>query len=72
MSLYFGGEAATVLLWSRLSDFIGRKPVLLRGTLGLVVATILFGLSRTFWTLAARYVPYEIATKTRPPHVVRQ
>ena len=59
MSLYFVGEAATVLLWSHLSDFIGRKPVLLKGTLGLVVATILFGLSRTFWTLAARYVPYE-------------
>ena len=54
MSLYFVGEATTVLQWSRLSDIFGRKPVLLRGTLGLVVATILFGLSRTFWALAAR------------------
>ena len=54
MSLYFAGEASTVLQWGRLSDIIGRKPVLLKGTLGLVIATILFGLSRTFWTLAAR------------------
>ena len=54
MSLYFIGEAATVLQWGRLSDIIGRKPVLLRGILGSVVATILFGLSRTFWALAAR------------------
>jgi MFS family permease len=54
MSLYFIGEATTVLQWGRLSDIIGRKPVLLRGILGLVVATILCGLSRTFWALAAR------------------
>ena len=54
MSLYFVGEASTVLQWGRLSDIIGRKPVILKGTLGLVVATILFGLSRTFWALAAR------------------
>jgi MFS family permease len=54
ISLYFVGEAATVLQWSRLSDVIGRKPVLLSGILGLVVAMTLFGLSRTFWALAAR------------------
>jgi len=41
-----------VLQWSRLSDSIGRKPVLLSGTLGLLMATILFGLSRSFWSLA--------------------
>ncbi|KAH9953799.1 major facilitator superfamily domain-containing protein [Russula dissimulans] len=52
ISLYFVGEATIVLQWSRLSDSIGRKPVLLSGTLGLLMATILFGLSRTFWSLA--------------------
>ncbi|KAI0287659.1 MFS general substrate transporter [Russula brevipes] len=52
VSLYFLGEASAVLQWSRLSDSIGRKPVLLSGTLGLAVTTVLFGLSRTFWTLA--------------------
>jgi MFS family permease len=43
-----------VLQWSRLSDSIGRKPVLLGGILGLMIATMLFGLSRSFWTLALR------------------
>jgi MFS family permease len=54
ISLYFVGEAATVLQWSRLSDSIGRKPILLGGILGLMIATVLFGLSRSFWTLASR------------------
>ncbi|KAI0000676.1 hypothetical protein BJV74DRAFT_882747 [Russula compacta] len=43
MSLDFVGKATTVLQWGRLSDSIGRKPVLLSGILGLMVATILFG-----------------------------
>ncbi|KAI0295158.1 major facilitator superfamily domain-containing protein [Multifurca ochricompacta] len=53
ISLYFAGEATTILQWSRLSDSIGRKPVLLSGILGMVIATIFFGLSKTFWALAA-------------------
>lgn len=48
MSLDFVGKATAVLQWGRLSDSIGRKPVLLSGILGLMMATILFGLSRTF------------------------
>jgi MFS family permease len=54
VALYFLGEASAVLQWSRLSDSIGRKPVLLSGTLGLAATTVLFGLSRTFWALATR------------------
>ena len=54
VSLYFLGEASAVLQWSRLSDSIGRKPVLLSGTFGLAVTTVLFGLSRTFLALATR------------------
>ena len=56
MSLYFAAEAATILQWSRLSDCIGRKPVLLCGLLGTIISIILFGLSRSFWTLVFRYV----------------
>ncbi|KAI9452894.1 MFS general substrate transporter [Lactarius psammicola] len=48
MSLYFAAQAVTVLQWSRLSDHVGRKPVLLCGLLGTVVSSILFGLSRSF------------------------
>jgi len=39
VSLYFAAEAVTVLQWSRLSDHIGRKPVLLCGLLGTIVAS---------------------------------
>ncbi len=56
MSLYFAAEAATILQWSRLSDYIGRKPVLLCGLLGTIISIILFGLSRSFWALVFRYV----------------
>ncbi|KAI0302851.1 MFS general substrate transporter [Multifurca ochricompacta] len=51
VSLHYAAEAITVLQWSRLSDHIGRKPVLLVGLLGTVVSTIMFGLSRSLWAL---------------------
>ncbi|KAF9237647.1 MFS general substrate transporter [Melanogaster broomeanus] len=50
-SLFFVAQAATVLQWSRLSDLIGRKPVILIGLLGLSLSHFAFGLSRTFGTL---------------------
>jgi MFS family permease len=54
VSLHYAAEAVTVLQWSRLSDHIGRKPVLLLGLLGTVVSTVLFGLSRSLWALVLR------------------
>ncbi|KAI9443932.1 MFS general substrate transporter [Lactarius indigo] len=51
VSLYFAAEAVTILQWSRLSDNVGRKPVLLFGLLGTIVSSILFGLSRSFSAL---------------------
>ncbi|KAF8840909.1 MFS general substrate transporter [Paxillus ammoniavirescens] len=50
-SLFFVTEALTVLHWSRVSDRVGRKPVLLLGTFGLCLSMLCFGLSRTFWGL---------------------
>ncbi|PCH42370.1 MFS general substrate transporter [Wolfiporia cocos MD-104 SS10] len=50
-SLFFCTEAIFVLQWSRVSDYIGRKPVLLIGTAGLFISMIFFGLSRQFWQL---------------------
>lgn len=55
VSLHYAAEAITVLQWSRLSDHIGRKPVLLLGLLGTVVSTICFGFSRSLWALVLRY-----------------
>ncbi|KAF8879308.1 major facilitator superfamily domain-containing protein [Gymnopilus junonius] len=50
-SLFFATEAITVFQWSRLSDRIGRKSVLLIGLLGLMLSMLFFGLSRTFLNL---------------------
>ncbi|KAI9453844.1 MFS general substrate transporter [Lactarius psammicola] len=52
LSVYYLAEAVTVLQWNRLSDHVGRKPILLSGLLGTTVSITLFGLSRSFWTLA--------------------
>lgn len=45
-----------VFQWSRLSDYIGRKPVILIGFAGLCISMTCFGLSRTFWALVVRFV----------------
>lgn len=50
-SLFFATEALTIFHWSRLSDYIGRKPVLLIGLFGLSLSMLCFGLSKTFWSL---------------------
>jgi MFS family permease len=55
VSLHYAAEAVTVLQWSRLSDYIGRKPILLMSLLGSVISTVLFGLSRSLWALILRY-----------------
>ncbi|KAF9652374.1 MFS general substrate transporter [Thelephora ganbajun] len=47
-SLFFLAEASSTLFWSRLSDYVGRKPVLLTGMAGLVISMTSFGLSKTF------------------------
>ena len=40
---FFAGQAATGYLYGRLADAIGRRPVLLAGTVGTAVSVILFG-----------------------------
>lgn len=46
----------TSILWSSLSDRIGRRPVILIGLFGNIVTSILFGLAPTFWiALGARF-----------------
>ncbi|KAF8069881.1 major facilitator superfamily domain-containing protein [Lyophyllum atratum] len=50
-SIFFFSECLSVYHWGRLSDRIGRRPVLLLGPLGLALAMTSFGLSSNFWML---------------------
>ncbi|KAK7461942.1 hypothetical protein VKT23_008374 [Stygiomarasmius scandens] len=47
-SLFFFTQALTVMHWSRISDKIGRKKVILTGLFGLSLSMYCFGLSKTF------------------------
>ncbi|KAF4596829.1 hypothetical protein EYR40_007482 [Pleurotus pulmonarius] len=50
-SIFFIAECLTVVHWGRLSDRIGRKPVMLIGLVGLATSMITFGLSKSYWLL---------------------
>jgi MFS family permease len=54
VSLNFAAEAATSFQWNRLSDHVGRKPVLLSCLVGTTLSILLFGLSHSFWALVLR------------------
>lgn len=49
------GEFVTGILWGKVSTSIGRKPTLLLGVFGGMVATILFGMSKS--------VPFAVAAR---------
>lgn len=55
VSLHYASEGTTVFFWNRLSDHIGRKPVLLCCLAGTTVSMVLFGLSRSFLAIVFRY-----------------
>lgn len=40
-------QLCSIYLWAKLSDIIGRKPVILAGTLGTATTTLAFGLSKS-------------------------
>ena len=54
-------------LWGRWSDHIGRRPLILVGIAGYVVAQVLFGLSTSLWLLyVARIVGGILSSATLP------
>lgn len=42
-------EFSTGVLWGRLSDKIGRKPVLLTGLVGTAISVLIFGFAKNLW-----------------------
>ncbi|KAK7927169.1 hypothetical protein PG985_004167 [Apiospora marii] len=56
-SAFTFAEFSTGFLWGRLSDRVGRKPVLLTGLMGTAVSVLIFGFAQNLWVaLAARAV----------------
>lgn len=51
-SIFSVTQLLTVFYWGSLSDRIGRKPVLIMGSLGCFVSAVGFGLSTSFWMMA--------------------
>jgi len=51
VSLHHAAEAATSFQWNRLSDHVGRKPVLLSCLFGTTISILLFGMSHSFLAL---------------------
>ena len=49
--MYYVVEAVTILQWGRISDRIGRKPVILVGLFGVTLSMVSFGLSEKFWMI---------------------
>src|SRR6266852_6169104 len=62
--MFFATQAITVLHWSRLSDVVGRKPIILVGLFGLSLSMFSFGLSTTYWGAVFWYVS---VSKNRSP-----
>ncbi|KAI8096311.1 major facilitator superfamily domain-containing protein [Halteromyces radiatus] len=48
-SVFFLAQFCTAILWGRISDRYGRRPVLLTGLIGNSISSCLFGLSRNLW-----------------------
>ncbi|KAJ7724068.1 major facilitator superfamily domain-containing protein [Mycena maculata] len=49
-SSYAVTQLLAIWQWSRISDVIGRRPVVLAGTLGVAVTTLMFGLSGSLFS----------------------
>ncbi|XP_078676973.1 uncharacterized protein LOC144913820 isoform X1 [Branchiostoma floridae x Branchiostoma belcheri] len=56
-SAYFTGSFFGSFMWGRLSDFLGRRPILLCGIVGSMLSSTFFGFSLSFgWAVGARFM----------------
>ena len=54
-SIFYVAQFFTALLWGKISDRYGRRPVLLMGLIGNSISSCLFGLSKNlWWAIASR------------------
>jgi MFS family permease len=65
-SIFFATEALTILHWSRMSDLVGRKPIILTGLFGLSLSMYGFGMSRTYWAAVVRFVSRQLNLDCAP------
>ncbi|KAH7304778.1 major facilitator superfamily domain-containing protein [Stachybotrys elegans] len=57
VSAYAVAEALTALGWGTLSDYYGRKPVVLAGLGGVAISCLILGFAQTYWVaLLARFI----------------
>jgi len=65
--VYALGQLVFAPVWGRLSDRLGRRPLILIGIAGYVVAQVLFGLATSLWLLyAARILGGILSSATLP------
>jgi MFS family permease len=49
VSAFTVAEACTTMTWGTVSDYYGRKPVILMGLAGTALSSLIFGFSTSFW-----------------------
>lgn len=66
-AVYSLGQLVFAPVWGRWSDRMGRRPLLLMGLAGYVIAQVLFGLATSLWLLyAARVLGGILSSATLP------
>jgi MFS family permease len=57
VSAFALAEASTAMIWGRISDRYGRKPIVLFGLVGVALSSLIFGFAKKYWVaMAARVV----------------
>lgn len=49
-TLFYTAQAITAYHWNKLSNYKGRKPIILSSLLFVILSCLLFGFSRSYWT----------------------